>query len=106
MTADSSLALATFKAAVTAHAARVVDYAGPILHTDRPVPSDGGATADPWLKTFVDWTALSQADVLLSSVSGFGWTAGWAGRVPYVRMVHDTKSCAWLDFESPTKLHG
>jgi len=109
VTADSSAAAARFKAALAAAAggaATVVEHAGPILHTDRPVPAGaaGDPAADPWLKTFVDWIALSQVDALLMSRSGFGWTAGWAGRVPYMRMMVEGSGCDWFDFGTPDGL--
>jgi hypothetical protein len=59
----------------------------------------GRGPADPWLKTYFDWAALSQADLLLTSHSGYGQTAAWAGGVPHftganpsfnVLLVHDT----------------
>jgi hypothetical protein len=106
LTADSGAAAARFRTALAAAAgaaAAVVEHAGPILHTDRGAPAAalGEPPTDPWQKTFVDWTALSQVDALLMSRSGFGWTAGWAGRVPYMRMMQDGVACAWFDFETP-----
>jgi hypothetical protein len=42
---------------------------------------------------------------MLMSRSGFGWTAGWAGRVPYMRMMMlDGAECAWFDFDTPDGL--
>ena len=106
LTADSDAAASRFKAALSAAtgaAAAVVEHAGPVLHTDHPVPAAalGKPSTDPWQKTFVDWTALSQVDALLMSRSGFGWTAGWAGRVPYMCMMREDAECAWIDFDTP-----
>ena len=109
LTADSGAAAARFKAVLAAAAgaaAAVVEHVGLVLHTDFPVPAValGKPSSDPWQKTFVDWTALSQVDALLMSRSGFGWTAGWAGRAPYMRMMRDGAECAWFDFETPDGL--
>jgi hypothetical protein len=109
LTADSDAAASRFKAALSTAAgaaAAVVEHAGPVLHTDRPVPAAalGKPPTDPWQKTFVDWTALSQVDALLMSRSGFGWTAGWAGRVPYMRMMREDAECTWIDFDTPNGL--
>ena len=109
LTADSGAAAGRFRAALTAVAgvdAAVVEHAGPILHTAQGVPraAPDEPSIDPWLKTFVDWTALSQVDALLMSRSGFGWTAGWAGRVPYLRMLREGAACVWIDFDTPDGL--
>jgi hypothetical protein len=60
--------------------------------------------SDIWEKTFIDWTTLSQVDVLLMSFSGFGWTAAWSGAVPYVRRLGIRGNCSWSDFDQADDL--
>jgi hypothetical protein len=110
LTTDSGLASAKFKEALGPLPVRVLEWQGSILHTDRPIPTttppptatgtSTANTADVWEKTFLDWTTLSQVDVLLMSRSGFAWTAAWAGTVPYVRELGLCGGeCAWRDFD-------
>ena len=106
LTTDSQLASAEFRKELGSLQVRVLEWPGSILHTDRPVPVDtnpaAAGTRDVWEKTFLDWTTLSQVDVLLMSRSGFAWTAAWAGTVPYVRELglHRGDGCTWKDFDT------
>ena len=85
---------------------------GPILHTDRGVPASSHNTGtassssfDPWLKTYADWAALSQAAVLLMSHSVFGLTAAWAGSVPHVWQLRKGEgACEWVRLDECSKL--
>jgi len=113
LTADSAAAALMFKSFFADSSTPVFEFTGEVLHTDRPVPdsvrsiADGGN--DPWLKTFVDWTAMTQVDVLLMSRSGFGWTAAWAGSVPYVRWLalgNAEAACSWNVFDKSADFDG
>lgn len=99
---DAVAAAAVFEQHVNGSLA-VVRAPGPILHTDRPLAADPASppTPDPWRKTHVDWVALGMADVLLTSHGGFGWTAAWAGGVPYVQQLRlgGEAACEWVDFD-------
>ena len=88
LTADSQPAVDAFKAEIgNNHAWRrrtlIVQAGGPILHTDRTNSSAASATgtADPWLRSIVDWWLLKHASNLVISRSGFGETAAWASSV-------------------------
>ena len=90
---------------------RLVEVGGGILHTDRLESAAAAAAAsaapnstDLWEKTFLDWSALSQVDVMLMSHSGFSWTAAWSGAVPYVRQLVVGDSCTWVDFDQSARL--
>lgn len=100
LTTDSRLASSEFKRLVASPHVRLVESQGHILHTSlsKTVPNGAGGSnaSDVWEKTFVDWTALSQVDTMLMSRSGFGWTAAWAGPVPYVRRFVE---CAFVDID-------
>ena len=104
LTADSRAATRAFVAAFNGTGIAVRQTSGLFLHTDRGVPATAhrgaaartrGAPTDPWLKTYADWAALSQADVLLMSHSGYGLTAAWTGGVPHVRQLHKGGECEW-----------
>lgn len=117
LTADSAAAAARFrddfKVAAAAGddgslgpvAADIVEAAGLTLHADMPVPAGARAAPHPYTKTFVDWLALSTADAVLMSHSGFGWTAAWGGGVPYARQLkwergRAPEACDWLPFDA------
>ena len=112
LTTDSGLASAKFKEALGPLPMRVLEWQGSVLHTDRPIPTttppptatatSTANTSDVWEKTSLDWTTLSQVDVLLMSRSGFAWTAAWAGTVPYVRELGG--GCALRDFDRSDRL--
>jgi hypothetical protein len=107
VTTDSRKAVVEFKELVAPFVGRVTDWPGPILHTDRRVSNavmNGSQMSDVWEKTFIDWTTLSQVDVLLMSFSGFGWTAAWSGAVPYVRRLGVRGNCSWSDFDQADDL--
>jgi len=107
VTADSRQAVVDFKKLVAPFVERVTDWPGPILHTDRRVSNavmNDTQKSDIWEKTFIDWTTLSQVDVLLMSFSGFGWTAAWSGAVPYVRRLGIRGNCSWSDFDQADDL--
>ena len=103
LTADSRAAARAFVDALAGTDIAIIQTSGPILHTDRGVPATsrpaadpmGRGPADPWLKTYADWAALSQADLLLTSHSGYGQTAAWAGGVPHVRQLRKGGACEW-----------
>ena len=93
----------------------VSQTSGLFLHTDRGVPATltapprtlmGRGPADPWLKTYADWAALSQADVLLMSHSGYGLTAAWTGGVPHVRQLRKGGECEWTRLDDCAELPG
>ena len=103
LTADSRAAADAFVGALNGTGIAVTQTRGPVLHTDRGVPASSrneadtvAKQADPWLKTYADWVALSQADVLLMSHSGYGLTAAWAGGVPHVRQLRKGGACEWV----------
>ena len=112
LTADSRAAAAVFVSALNGTGIAVTQIDGPILHTDRGVPassrSNGTSSTssfDPWLKTYADWAALSQADVLLMSHSGYGLTAAWAGSVPHVWQLRKGEGvCEWLRLDECAQL--
>ena len=103
LTADSRAAARAFVDALAGTDVAIIQTSGPILHTDRGVPATsrpaadpmGCGPADPWLKTYADWAVLSQADLLLTSHSGYGQTAAWAGGVPHVRQLRKGGACEW-----------
>ena len=106
LTTDSQLATSEFKKMTQSPHLRLTEWRGQILHTalhsGRPSSTNQTESTDIWEKTFVDWTALSQVDVLLMSKSGFAWTAAWAGPVPYARQLlyhGHTDTCSWRDFD-------
>ena len=92
---------------------------GPILHIDRALTAGsanntrkvvegssdptltpgvrGDDRSNPWLKTYADWVAMSVADTLLVSASGYGMTAAWAGGVPQVYQLRlgSEETCQW-----------
>ena len=103
LTADSRAAAAVFVSAFNGSGIAIAQTEGPILHTDRGVPVTSGkdttstTSSDPWLKTYADWAALTQADVLLMSHSGYGLTAAWAGGVSHVwQLRKGEEGCAWV----------
>jgi len=113
LTADSRAAAHAFVSALNGTGIAVMQTRGPILHTDRGVPVTSRpryaltrASADPWLKTYADWAALSQADVLLMSHSGYGLTAAWAGGVSHVQQLHKGGSCEWARLDDCAELPG
>lgn len=108
VSADSQAAADVFAGHM--NGTRVIRAGGAILHTDRPLDADRrGATAptnapvagDPWLRTYVDWVTLAQADVLLVSHGGFGWTAAWAGGVRSAQQLRlgGEAACEWVDLD-------
>ena len=112
LTADSRAAAAVFEIALNGTGIAVAQTDGPILHTDRGVPANSGSNGtsstssmDPWLKTYADWAALSQADVLLMSHSGYGLTAAWAGSVPHVwQLRRGEGACEWVQRDECAQL--
>ena len=57
----------------------------------------GDEGSNPWLKTYADWVAMSAADALLASASGYGMTAAWAGGIPQVYQLRlgSEETCQW-----------
>ena len=111
LTADSRAAVDVFVGAMNGTGIGVAQTNGPILHTDRGVPasllsnaSTATITSDPWLKTYADWVALSQSDVLLMSHSGYGLTAAWAGGVPHVWQLREGDACEWVRLDDCAEL--
>jgi hypothetical protein len=101
LTSDSRAAATRFRAAVAAHhdPPTVIEYEGPILHTDRSSDAvDGGN--DPWLKSVLDWWMLRKADHLIVSRSGYGETAAWASGRKAKRLRFDEGNPFVCAFES------
>lgn len=104
LTTDSRTASAEFTQLTAAvRSLHLVQWHGDVLHTSRSRPEQTPPGVDAWEKTFLDWVTLSQVDILLMSHSGFGWTAAWAGAIPYVREIVG-EQCNWLDFDKASAL--